>query len=144
MPSDDSGGTHLTGFADLLRPGVRRPGAPEAAPHEPEGQGERSETLGRCRLAGRPQLMLGFRRCDGRATALPYSHLTRVDAADPDRRLDLAFGGDRVAVEGENLLRLYHLLLEHRVREFVESDRADALAAEPGEPVVTAITCERE
>ena len=136
MRSDDTENAPLTGFADLLRTGVRQATAPEAATHEPEGQ---AESLGRCRLAGRPQLMLGFRTCDGGAVALPYSHLTRVDAADPDRKIALAFGGDRVAVDGEHLLRLYHLLLEHRVREFVESDRADALAAEPGDAVVTSI-----
>ncbi|MEM9703847.1 MAG: hypothetical protein AAF907_15520, partial [Planctomycetota bacterium] len=96
MPSDAT--APLTGFADLLRPGRQRvaggrqTAAPEAAPHEPEGQDERDLPLGRCRLAPRPQLMLAFRRCDGSAVALPYSHLTRLDAADPNRRIDLAFG----------------------------------------------------
>ena len=150
------------GFADLLRSSSRHGGgaqqaAPEADPHEPEGQAGRrpgdplneeqsggpdpqgERTLGRCRLAPRPQLMLGLRWTGGRALALPYSYLTRVEADDPVVKIALTFGRERVSVAGEHLLLLYHRLLEHRVRELVESDRAELLEAEDGEPVVTGI-----
>lgn len=93
----------------------------------------------RCRISRRPQMMLGFRTCNGEIDVLPYSMLTRIRSEDSSRTMRLSFSHGDVMIEGEQLTRLFHYLCEHRVLEIAESDRTDCLSSQ-NEMIVSAIT----
>lgn len=96
-------------------------------------------TEGRCRISRKPQMMLGFRKCNGEIDVLPYSMLARIRSEETSRAMTLTFPRGDVKIEGEHLTSLFHYLCEHRVLEIAESDRTECLSSQ-NEVTVTAIT----
>ncbi|MEP3480182.1 MAG: hypothetical protein ABJZ55_13105 [Fuerstiella sp.] len=88
---------------------------------------EDSQTVGRCRIARHPQMMLAIRLCSGEVEVLPYNSLARIRSDNSDQALRLSFTVGEVVIDGERLTRLFHYLCEHRVLEICQSDRAECL-----------------
>ena len=105
--------------------------SPETRPYEVRAAAaEESEldTLGSCRFARRPQMMLAFRKSSGEFEVFAYSMLCRIRSEDPARSFELRFAATTVTVTGENMMRLFEYVCEHRMLRIVESDRVAAFA----------------
>lgn len=93
-------------------------------------------SLGACRFANRPQMMLGFRTCSGVVEVCPYAMLARIRSENPDRNFELQFTAATISVSGVNLLRLFHYVCEHRAMEIAESQRSEVLEADDTQAVI--------
>lgn len=88
---------------------------------------EECDSLGRCRIARRSQMMLAIRLCSGDVEVLPYATLARIRSHDTDRMLRLSFCIGDIVIEGSHLTRLFHYLCEQRVMEICQSDIVEVM-----------------
>lgn len=95
-------------------------------------------------------LMLEARLKDGRIVALSYALLDRA-TFDPDGSIALRFTGQEVRIRGLRLnepaangLRLFDLILRHRLVWVREASRADAFQRPASEPLIESIELKPE
>ncbi|MFN8707501.1 MAG: hypothetical protein ACK526_13455 [Planctomyces sp.] len=113
-------------IADLLPPRSKHVQFARPEPRRPEetATAEEYTAFARGRVGTRPQMMISFRKCTGEVFAFAYSMLTKIYSENPDRGFTLFFSDTQVHIEGEHLLQLFHYLIQHRVIEVVETERA--------------------
>lgn len=97
------------------------------------------EAFAGVRIGNRPQLTLVFTKCTGEVLGFPYANLMQLTSTDVGQGFTLEFAGVEVVIKGRNLARLFRYVCDHRAAEIIEADRAEALLARQGEPVVEEI-----
>jgi hypothetical protein len=102
---------------------VERLVKPAAPRHEPEVENNIHEYQ-EARARSREVLMLDVRLRNGTIMSFDYAHLVK-SRFEPEGKIVLRFGRDKVIAEGKNLLQLYGKITEHRQRFIKEGTEAE-------------------
>ncbi len=109
----------------LLRREYRAPPIPPAEkPVQTVEKESEYEAFSYGRVGIRPQLMLGFRKCNGAVMVRPYAMLDAISTDEENSGFTIDFPKVSVIIQGRNLSKLFRFVCLHRVAEIIEADVA--------------------
>lgn len=85
-----------------------------------------------------PELRVQFRFRNGQRQSLSYAYLIDL-TIDPTNGIQLVFSTHQIRIRGQNLIPLYDLLSEQRVKWILEIDSLQAASVPQGATLVTGI-----